>query len=180
MTNVLFITLDRPLASALNEVADELHRHYGAKVRLATFVDPEQIGEVSNLDEIHRVKLHLSHVRGRPARKYSPRWAYVLLRNPFLRRRLQKADNILKPWLLAQTDPWLMKHAREADVLVALDARAVYTVWELAQVNSKAKAVRGLYESLEALKLPDEHVADIGELASHAPAGSGSSGTSER
>jgi hypothetical protein len=169
VTNVLFITLDRPLASALNEVADELHEHYGATVRLATFVDPEQIGEVSNLDEIHRVQLHLSHVRGKVARKYTPSWAYVVVRNPLLRKKLQKADNILKPWLLARTDPWLMKHAREADVLVALDARAVYTVWELAQINTKAKAVRGLYESLEALKRPDEHVADIGELASHGP-----------
>jgi hypothetical protein len=167
VTNVLFVTTDRPLASALNDVAGELHQHYNATVRLATFVDPEHLGEVSALDDIHRVKLHMSYIRGRKARRYTPSWLWVLIRNPFLRRKLSKADNIEKPWLLAQTDPWLMKHAKEADVLVALDARAVYTVWELAQINTTAKAVRGLYESLEAVKGPNESVADMAELASH-------------
>lgn len=167
MTKVLFIATDRPLANSLDDVAAELRDHYGASARLATYAHTEHLGEMPNVEEVHKVQVQLSLLRGKPVRKYTPQWLWVVVRNPILRKRLQRADNILRPWLLAHTDPWVMKHAREADVLVALDDRAVYTVWELAQLNTKAKAVRGMYDSLEAVKRPEEPVADTVELASH-------------
>ncbi|MEV6654309.1 hypothetical protein [Streptomyces sp. NPDC051219] len=56
-----------------------------------------------------------------------------------------------RTWLYANKDAWLKQHARKADVLVALDAQAVYTVWQLAQANRVAHACFGTAAAVRAL-----------------------------
>lgn len=165
MTEVLFITTERPPLRALDDVAGELREQHGAEVRLAIFFDPEDITDSVHLDEIHRVQVHLSQLGGKPVRKFSPQWFWLVARNPVARYQLRRADNILRPWLMAQNDPWVRRRTVDADVIVALDANAVYCVWELAQINTTAYAVRGLYESLEALRKAGSAVPDLAELA---------------
>ncbi|WP_335986372.1 hypothetical protein [Glycomyces sp. MUSA5-2] len=55
-------------------------------------------------------------------------------------------------WRRSRSDRWLRSRARRADVLVALDDAAVYTVWQLAQRNRTAKAVYGFAPALNAVR----------------------------
>jgi len=48
-----------------------------------------------------------------------------------------------RAWMHGQRDHWLRAQARSANVIVALDAQAVYTVWQLAQTNHGAHACHG-------------------------------------
>jgi len=56
----------------------------------------------------------------------------------------QNASAPRRAWMHGQRDPWLRTRAREAHVIVALDANAVYTVWELARINTGAHACYGV------------------------------------
>lgn len=56
-----------------------------------------------------------------------------------------------RAWMHGQRDPWLRARAREANVIVALDAQAVYTVWQLAQTNSSAHACHGVVAASRAV-----------------------------
>ncbi|MEU6858688.1 glycosyltransferase family 1 protein [Glycomyces sp. NPDC046736] len=55
-------------------------------------------------------------------------------------------------WTRCRKDLWLHARAREAHVLVAVDEGAVYTVWQLAQRNRKAKAVNGFAPAVSAVR----------------------------
>ena len=64
---------------------------------------------------------------------------------PDASRRIFRSDDlVIRFWLHVQADEWTMKHAANADVLVALDNLAVYAVWQLAQINKRAEARLGL------------------------------------
>jgi glycosyltransferase involved in cell wall biosynthesis len=63
----------------------------------------------------------------------------------------QKAPAPRRAWINGQRDPWLRARARKANVIVALDAQAVYTVWQLAQVNTGAHACHGATAALYAV-----------------------------
>jgi glycosyltransferase involved in cell wall biosynthesis len=52
-------------------------------------------------------------------------------------------------WMHARRQSWLRRQARRADVLVALDAHAVYTVWRLAQRHREADAIYGINSTLK-------------------------------
>jgi glycosyltransferase involved in cell wall biosynthesis len=56
-----------------------------------------------------------------------------------------------KLWMRARHDGRLRRAARAADVLVALDSNAVYTVWQLARRHRSAAAVSGLVPALQAV-----------------------------
>ncbi|MEE3920637.1 hypothetical protein V2I01_27560 [Micromonospora sp. BRA006-A] len=57
--------------------------------------------------------------------------------------------------LAARAAPaWLRQRFRSADLLVALDPRSVYTVWEMAQRNTRAGAHFGLVPAQRALDAP--------------------------
>jgi hypothetical protein len=162
MTEVLFVaTVTAPLV-ALDDVAGEL-RSYGARVRLATYFDPETIANSLHLDEIHQVKFHLSEVGGRKVRRFSPQWFWVVLRNPLRRATVRRADRISRTWIMGRSDPWMRARAAEADLLVALDVKAVYCVWKLARRHPETRAIRGLYEALLAMRAGP--VPDMAELA---------------
>ena len=71
---------------------------------------------------------------------------------PEVWRRIFRAEDLnMKFWLHVQADEWTMKHAANADVLVALDNYAVYAVWQLAKINKRAEARLGLPPALDAL-----------------------------
>lgn len=72
---------------------------------------------------------------------------------PDASRRIFRSDDlVIRFWLHVQADEWTMKHAANADVLVALDNLAVYAVWQLAQINKRAEARLGLPPALDALE----------------------------
>jgi len=92
----------------------------------------------------------------RPVR-YSPAWAWVVARN--LSRRVafgpaRKTLGVATLWWMA------VAHSRDAlheiddaDVITALDAGAVYSVWNCARRNRHAAAINGIGPTLEHLGL---------------------------
>jgi hypothetical protein len=90
----------------------------------------------------------------RPVR-YSPRWAWVVARN--LSRKAafgpaRKALGVSTLWWMAVRQSREALHAiDEADVIAALDAGAVYSVWECARRNRHAAAINGIGPTLEHL-----------------------------
>ncbi|WP_182379021.1 hypothetical protein [Nocardioides sp. WS12] len=54
-------------------------------------------------------------------------------------------------WFEIERDAWTVERALSADLLVAVDNRAVFAVWRLAQRNRRAAARAGVYAGLQAL-----------------------------
>jgi hypothetical protein len=86
-------------------------------------------------------------VAGDPAR-LTPRWLTGVWRHRVIRRAASKAKPLMATWLVCSRDDHVLSAARDADVLVALDRYAVYTVWRLAKRNTDAIAVHGLTEAV--------------------------------
>ncbi len=90
----------------------------------------------------------------RPVR-YSPRWAWVVTRN--VSRKVafgpaRKTLGISTLWWMSLSQSREALHAvDEADVISALDAGAVYSVWECARRNRHAAAINGIGPTLEHL-----------------------------
>ncbi|MFG3259260.1 glycosyltransferase [Streptomyces sp. NPDC048172] len=124
MIEVLLIAGDTPREGALASSVAAL-RERGARVRLAGYVDPVQLP--SELQRVEVVRLPWE----RPSRTSA------------VPRRM---------WQHTRGDGVLRRHAREADVLVALDPKSVYTVWQLAQRNVRADAVHGVSPALTAVE----------------------------
>lgn len=133
MTDVLIIASARPQLAVLADAVAKL-RAQGARVYLAaTFhLKPvaEEISEAGFADT-HQLPRSVSH------------------RSSTLRRQAREAPKSMRVWLQAKGDAWLRTHARKADVFVALDSNAVYSVWRLAQHNRAAEAVFGLGPALK-------------------------------
>lgn len=123
MTEVLLVASTWPQYGVLADSVRKFNA-LGARVRLAgTFpMDaegvPEQLAE-SELAELHQLPRNLKH------------------RSQALRRRASKSPAGLRVWMQAGRDSWLRSRARKADVLVALDPGAVYTVWRLAEFKPR-------------------------------------------
>lgn len=54
-------------------------------------------------------------------------------------------------WFEIERDAWTVQRALAADLLVAVDNRAVFAVWRLAQRNPRAAARAGVYAGLQSL-----------------------------
>ncbi|MFD4571183.1 glycosyltransferase [Streptomyces sp. NPDC058417] len=138
MTEVLLVASTRPQFGVLAEAVAKFNA-LGARVRLAGSFHleaegvPEQLA-ASELAETHQLPRNLRH------------------RSQALRRRASKSPAGLRLWMQVQRDTWLRSHGRDADVLVALDPNAVYTVWRLAEFNRTAAAQFGLNPALRAVK----------------------------
>ncbi|MFD5251684.1 glycosyltransferase family 1 protein [Streptomyces bobili] len=138
MTEVLLVASVRPQFGVLAEAVRKFNA-LGASVRLTgTFHLEaegvrEQLAEIE-LAETHQLPRNLGH------------------RSQALRRRASKSPSGLRMWMQAQRDSWLRSRARHADVLVALDVAAVYTVWRLAEYNRAAPAKFGLTPALKAVE----------------------------
>lgn len=97
-------------------------------------------------------------VRIDPARRpvrYSPRWASVVVRNLSRKAAFGPARKTLGVatlwWMSFSQSLEALRAVDEADVITALDAGAVYSVWECARRNRSAAAVNGIGPTLEHL-----------------------------
>jgi glycosyltransferase involved in cell wall biosynthesis len=133
MTQVLLIAGAAPTLSMLKAAVEQL-RAAGATVRLAGLFDREAMDGVLDAADVHSLT-EASAERGAAFTK-----------------RVAKLPLPRRTWAVAERSPWVRRHARKAQVLVALDAHAVYTVWRLAERNRRADAVFGVAPALRALK----------------------------
>ncbi|MFJ4623109.1 glycosyltransferase family 1 protein [Streptomyces sp. NPDC088812] len=138
MTEVLLVAADRPQLGVLAS-AVRTFEALGARVHLAGAFHleaegvPEELAKVG-LAGVHQLPRSLKH------------------RSQALRRRAGKSPRGLRVWMQIGRDSWLRSRARKADVLVALDAGSVYTVWRLAEYNRGAAAKFGLAPALKAVE----------------------------
>jgi hypothetical protein len=92
----------------------------------------------------------------RPVR-YSRRWASVVVRNLWRKvafAPVRKTLGVSTLWWMSLSHSREALHAvDEADVITALDAGAVYSVWECARRNRHAAAINGIGPTLEHLGL---------------------------
>ncbi|NGO71250.1 glycosyltransferase family 4 protein [Streptomyces boncukensis] len=131
MIDVLLVASDTPRQGAAPSSVAAL-RARGARVLLAGYVDPSRVPP--ELLGVELLRLPWED----PARPQATA------------RRL---------WRHTRRDAALRRRARAADVLVALDPAAVYTVWQLAQRNVRADAVHGLAPALRAVEARAEGAA---------------------
>ncbi|MEU9984617.1 glycosyltransferase family 1 protein [Streptomyces sp. NPDC050856] len=135
MTNVLFIASARP---QLGVFADSVRkfRERGARTLLAGTFHLEPVAEelaAMELDATHQLPRNLN------------------FRSTALRRKARLSPAGLRMWMQSERDGWLRRQARQADVLVALDPGAVYTVWRLAKYYRIGEAHFGLAPALKAV-----------------------------
>ncbi|MFF0258033.1 glycosyltransferase [Streptomyces microflavus] len=135
MTHVLFIATKKPpvgvLADALAQFRDK-----GASTYLAGTFRTASVAEaltLAGLDEVHQLPRNLNK------------------RSATLRRKAKASPAGMRVWMQSHRDRWLRRQARSAQVIVALDTGAVYTVWRLAQYNTAAEAHFGIAPALRAL-----------------------------
>ncbi|MFB7913389.1 glycosyltransferase [Streptomyces sp. NPDC056061] len=135
MTDVLLIATSRPQLGVLTDSV-RTFRDRGANVYLAgTFrMAPiaEELSQVG-LNGLHQLPHNLA------------------ARSSVMRRKAKKSPAGMRAWMQSSRDRWLRQHARKAQVFVALDPGAVYTVWRLAQYNTTAEAHFGFAPALKAL-----------------------------
>ncbi|MCK8676859.1 MULTISPECIES: glycosyltransferase family 1 protein [Streptomyces] len=135
MTNVLFIASTKP---QMGVFADSVRKFQalGAATYLGGVFHLPSVAELGTtpLTETHQLPRNLN------------------TRSAALRRKARKAPGGMKVWLQARGDSWLRRQARHADVLVALDPGAVYTVWRLAQYYRVEEAHFGIAPALKAVE----------------------------
>ncbi|NUK02056.1 glycosyltransferase [Streptomyces lunaelactis] len=134
MTQVLLIAGHVP-QPALLKASLEKFRAAGATVRLAGLFESADIDSDG---------LTLAGIRS------LPEGAEAAHGEAFV-RRISKGAAPRRVWRHVERDRWVRGHARKAQVLVALDAGAVYTVWRLSQRNRRADAVFGIAPALKAV-----------------------------
>ncbi|MFD7615287.1 glycosyltransferase [Streptomyces sp. NPDC059828] len=136
MTEVLFIAAAKPQFGVLADSVRKFNAQ-GARVHLAgTFHLESCADEVGTLEVagLHQLPRTVAH------------------RSQALRRKARTSPLGMRVWMQSKGDAWLRAQARKADVLVALDPGAVYTVWRLAQYNRSAEAMFGLAPALKAVE----------------------------
>jgi glycosyltransferase involved in cell wall biosynthesis len=138
VTEVLLVATSRPQFGVLADAVAKFNAqgarvHLGGSFHLEAEGVPEELAKVE-LAEAHQLPRSLKH------------------RSQALRRRLGKSPRGLRNWVQVKGDSWLRSRARRADVLVALDVGAVYTVWRLAEYNRTAPAKFGLAPALKAVE----------------------------
>ncbi|MEO3926547.1 glycosyltransferase [Micromonosporaceae bacterium B7E4] len=132
MTHVLMIAVAPPAEQTILVDALKRFRGKGATVHLACFFETGTLEIEPGLAELHT-------------------FAVDTAADPRFRRTLARSQPARRPWLHARRSHWIREHARRADLMVAVDAKAINTVWELAQRNTRADAISGLAPALRAL-----------------------------
>jgi glycosyltransferase involved in cell wall biosynthesis len=141
--NVLVVAAVRPEWTNFLAAAEQL-KQAGATVRIACAFDTTGL-TTDGVAGVRKLTVSFGPLRdGRRPRRFTPPWAWLVIRNRVVKARVRRAPIPLRTWLLARYDPWLREHAARADVLVALEQRGVYAVWRLARKNQAAVAVLGL------------------------------------
>ncbi|MFF6904678.1 glycosyltransferase [Streptomyces sp. NPDC012389] len=135
MTDVLFIATKKPPVGVLADALAQF-RGKGARTYLAGTFRTASVAEaltLAGLDEMHQLPRNLNK------------------RSAALRRKAKASPAGMRVWMQSHRDRWLRRQARSAQVIVALDTGAVYTVWRLAQYNTTAEAHFGIAPALRAL-----------------------------
>lgn len=134
MTAVLVVAAQSIRELGFAEAVAELEAA-GADVALATYAMP--------LTDLGLDPASLHHLRadvdGRDA--------------AFWRTLFAEESRPKQVWLHVEQDDWTLERAARADVIVALDPIAVYSVWELAQRNPRAEVRFGLGPGLDAARV---------------------------
>lgn len=130
MSNVLLVTGVAPQAGILSTAVQRL-REAGARVHLVGALNQDELAEDLHLDGVCALPVDIA--------KDSPT------------RALARQVPGERVWSRIRREPWAREQARTADVLVALDAHAVYTVWRFAQRNRSADARYGIQAAVQAL-----------------------------
>ncbi|MBC9718167.1 glycosyltransferase family 1 protein [Streptomyces sp. TRM66268-LWL] len=136
MTDILLIAAQRPGLAVLTDAVGAL-KERGATVRLAAAFDLDEDRaalERTGCDALHQL----------------PRGFHG--RSSVVRREAERRGPGEQLWLRAAHDRAFRALAREARLLVALDADAVYTVWRLARRHRAAGAVHGLAPAVQAMR----------------------------
>lgn len=132
MIDVLLVTVSAPPADSLAAAARNFEG-LGVRLRLSTFSQPEDLPGPALFAE-RRSFAKTSAALGRKQATVA-----------------RKAALPKRAWVHAQRDSQLLADARKAKVIVALDAHAVYTVWQLARINTSAHACYGVAAALRAV-----------------------------
>ncbi len=141
-TRVLMVSVIEPPRIAMETYLPRLIE-LGAEVELVT----RRANEPTTADLPVTAHHARAGVTGDPAR-FTPRWIRGVWRHRVIRRLASKSKPLMATWLVASRDDHVREAARTADVLIALDRYAVYTVWRLARRNRDAIAVHGLTEAV--------------------------------
>ncbi|MFI0896882.1 glycosyltransferase [Streptomyces sp. NPDC020983] len=144
MTDVLLVASNVPQPAVLRSSLEKFAAA-GATVRLAVAFALDEIESDLPLAEAYSLSAAAEAAHGAKFMKNAA-----------------KASLLTRTWRYAQGDRWLRRYGRKADVLVALDQAAIYTVWRLAERNRRADAVFGVAAALKAL---DDRAARPGHYA---------------
>ena len=132
MIDVLLVAVAEAPAGSLAVAARRLEGP-DVRLRIATFTTVDDVSGTPPLSEWHSFAQDPSKL-GRKAEAAA-----------------KAASAPRRAWMHGQRDPWLRARGREANVIVALDAHAVYTVWQLAQINASAHACYGVMAASRAV-----------------------------
>ncbi|MDX6285606.1 MAG: hypothetical protein QOG53_1091 [Frankiales bacterium] len=145
---VLLIGATAPIRTALEGAVPELVEN-GAEVYLAAYrlSAPDLAGV-----RIRDMRLLQPRIYPSGTRRFSPRWVVRLPRRLLIRLVEKYGDLAGRVWTTARRDPWLVARAAQADVLVALDPAAAWTVWKLARRHPGTTAVNGLPAAVDAVR----------------------------
>lgn len=128
----------------------------GAKVEIATRRKPE-----TDFGDWPVTSYQLRPRVDEPVQRHSPRWIQSVWRGRVVRRLARRRDTSTATMMLAFRDPDAFKGLSTADIVVALDNPAVYTIWKIGQRRSDGDLVFGLPEALiRARKLASERHID--------------------
>ena len=122
MIGVLIVAVSKPSIEVLGEAVAELTRA-GASVSFAVSAQAARL--MGDHENTHVVKERAAEL-------------------PSVVRGQEGANRAQRFWNDLRLDPWVAARARSADVIVALDSHAVYSVWELAQRHREVNAQSGL------------------------------------
>lgn len=112
-------------------------------------------------DELHILSPKPRHIRPQP------RWSPIRILRAVAWRagllRLRRASPAMKPWLLANRDPWFRQAVQESQVIVAMDRLSVYTVWRANRLKGDRRAFYGLTATLRHLSVSPAEVIELPE-----------------
>ena len=115
----------------------------GAKIDIATRRKPQT--------DSYDWPIHAYQMRPRVEGSFnrlSSQWFQSVWRGRVVRRIARRQDAATATTMLAFRDPDVLNSFLTADIVVALDQAAVYTVWKAAQERSDGSFVFGLPEAL--------------------------------
>lgn len=123
-----------PNAEVVERFAEQL-RALGAEVWLAGMSDVERTHADRGLTGVRSLRSRATDSR-----------------TPEFFRRSDQLGLAEETWSYVEADDWVLDRADRSDVLIAIDARAVYSVWQLASRNPHPAAVFGLDPGLTATR----------------------------